>query len=113
LFQTVRGAIIQNRRRSVRVPLQTSVSCIAKGKTLQGKTWNLSQGGMQVEVESLATDETARFCFELPRLHTQIDVWGVVVWVKNGRQGVRFTNVSAKLQDQIKNFVESTDSSLQ
>jgi len=113
LFQTVRGSMVQIRRRSVRVPLQTAVICTLNGKTLQGQTWNLSQGGMQVQVESLTTDEPARFCFQLPGAHKQIDVWGVVVWGKNDRQGVRFINLTSKIQDQIRNFVESIDSSLQ
>jgi len=76
LVETVRGSMVQIRRRSVRVPLQTAVICTLKGKTLQGQTWNLSQGGMQVQVESLTTDEPARFCFQLPGAHKQIDVWG-------------------------------------
>jgi c-di-GMP-binding flagellar brake protein YcgR len=104
--------MVQSRRRSVRLPLQTAVSCTVNRKTLQGQTWNLSQGGMQVQVESLTMDETARFCFQLPGAHKQIDVWGVVVWVKNDRQGVRFIKLTPKVQDQIRNFVESIELSL-
>jgi CheY-like chemotaxis protein len=113
LFQTVRGSMIQNRRRSIRVPLQTGVNCVINDKTLQGKTWNLSQGGMQVQVECLPPDERIRFSFELPRSRRHIDVWGVVVWAKNDRQRIRFTNVAPQIQDQIKSFVESIDSSMQ
>src|SRR5713226_7036582 len=49
LFRTVRGAFLENRRRHTRVPLQTAVICSAGSRTMQGVSWNLSQGGIQVE----------------------------------------------------------------
>ena len=49
LFRTVRGGMLENRRRSIRVPLQTDVTCEVGSRTVRGVTWNLSQGGMQVE----------------------------------------------------------------
>jgi CheY-like chemotaxis protein len=112
LFRTVRGTMVENRRRSIRVPLQTSVTCLVGGKTLPGKTWNLSLGGMQVEVDSLLSNQNGRFSFELPDSHTKIDVLGTVVWTKDERQGIKFTKVAPKIQDQIRNFVETIGSSL-
>jgi DNA-binding response OmpR family regulator len=112
LFQSVRGSMVENRRRSLRVPLQTEVACIVNGKTLKGRTWNLSQGGMQVEVESLKSGETARLSFELPNSHIKIEVIGTVVWDKNDRQGIQFTKVAVKIQDEIKAFVDRIESSL-
>lgn len=112
LFQTVRGSIIENRRRSVRVPLQAELTCVVNGKTLRGRTWNLSQGGMQVEVDSLKAHETARLSFTLPHSQAVIDAIGTVVWVKNDRQGIRFTKVASKIQHDIDRFIEDIEPSL-
>jgi c-di-GMP-binding flagellar brake protein YcgR len=111
LFQTVRGSMIANRRRYLRVPLQTELTCIVNEKTLRGRTWNVSQGGMQVEVDGLRADEAARISFELPHSRSLIDVLGSVVWVKNDRQGIRFTTVAPKVQHEIDKFVQDIDSS--
>ena len=45
LFRTVRGGMLENRRRYTRVPLQTEVTCVVGSRRLQGMSWNLSQGG--------------------------------------------------------------------
>ena len=50
LFRTVSGGMVENRRRYIRVPLQTEVTCTVGSRTIRGMTWNLSHGGMQLEV---------------------------------------------------------------
>jgi hypothetical protein len=67
---------------------------------------------MQVEVDSLQSGETARMSFELPHSYIKIDLLGTVVWDKNGRQGIQFTKVVPKVQDEIKAFVDRIESSL-
>jgi two-component system sensor histidine kinase BarA len=42
LLRTVRGTLLENRRRSARVSMQTEVSCTVGPRTLRGRTWNLS-----------------------------------------------------------------------
>lgn len=112
LYKTVQGTIIENRRRSLRVPLQTELTCVVNGKTLHGRTWNLSQGGMQVEVDSLVPEEAVRLSFTLPHSRSVIDVMGTVVWLKNERQGIRFTKVAPKIQQEIERFIEHVEPSL-
>src|SRR6202140_2083988 len=51
LFRTVRGGMLENRRRSTRVSVQADVTCVVGSRTMSGVTWNLSQGGIQVEVD--------------------------------------------------------------
>src|SRR6201987_5063201 len=53
LFRTVRGGMLENRRKYIRVPLQTEVICVVGSRTIRGMTWNLSQGGMQTEAAGL------------------------------------------------------------
>lgn len=38
LFRTVRGAMLENRRRTTRVPLQTDVTCEVGSRTVRGAT---------------------------------------------------------------------------
>lgn len=109
LYRTVRGGMLENRRRYVRVPLQTDVTCTAGSRTTNGVSWNLSQGGIQVETGQLQTGETVRLSFRLPVLDKVIDVEGVVVWSKESRQGIQFTKVSARDQESISAFVDAVD----
>ncbi len=105
LFRTVRGGMIDNRRRYTRVPLQTEVSCVVGPRSLRGMSWNLSQGGMQVEVDNLKSGDVVRVSFQLPVSGAVIDVIGLVPWVKENRQGIQFTKVSAQCQQLIRAFV--------
>src|SRR5882757_4403255 len=96
LFRTVRGTMLENRRRAARVPMQTEVSCQIGARTVRGRTWNLSQGGMQLEVENLKPGESVRVSFQLPSSTVAIDAIGTVIWVKAERQGIQFTRISAQ-----------------
>jgi CheY-like chemotaxis protein len=44
LFRTVRGGMLENRRRYTRVPLQTEVTCVVGSRRLQGMSWNFESG---------------------------------------------------------------------
>jgi CheY-like chemotaxis protein len=109
LFRTVRGGMLENRRRHTRVPLQADVTCTVGSRTMSGVSWNLSQGGIQVETGNLRVGETVRLSFRLPVSDKAIDVAGVVVWSKENRQGIQFTNVSARDQESIREFVDAVE----
>ena len=109
LFRSVRGGLLENRRRHVRVPLQTAVICDVGPRKVHGVTWNLSLGGMQVEAGNLQPGDTARLSFRLPVSDVNIDVAGTVVWVGEKRQGIQFTEVSAQSQQSIREFVAAVE----
>jgi len=109
LFRTVRGGFLENRRRHMRVPLHAEVTCDVGSRRLHGVTWNLSQGGTQVEVGNLHSGETVGLSFRLPVSDVVIDVTGIVVWVKEDRQGIQFTEVSAKAQQAIRDFLAAVE----
>ncbi len=109
LFRTVRGTMIENRRRATRVPLQTNVTCTTTSRSLRGRTWNLSEGGLQVEVAGLRTGEAVELHLGLPGSPVVIDASGTVVWVKENREGIQFTKINSLCQEQIRDFIAQVE----
>jgi CheY-like chemotaxis protein len=105
LFRTVRGSLYENRRRFVRVPLHGDVLCSMASRQSQGVTWNLSLGGMQVDVGHLKPSEAVRVSFRLPSSGILVDAVGEVVWVNDKRQGIKFEHLSAKNEKAIRDFI--------
>jgi CheY-like chemotaxis protein len=107
LYRTVRGSLFECRRRFVRVPMQTEVTCSVDSQQLKGKSWNLSQGGMQIEVEGLKIGQTVRMTFRLPPSGATIDATGSVIWVGENRQGVHFSHV--KGEQAVRDFIAAIE----
>lgn len=107
LYRTVRGSLYECRRRAVRVPLQTDVACTASAQQLKGKSWNLSQGGIQVKVDGLKVGQNVRLSFRLPSSGTMIDATGDVIWAGDNRQGIRFGHV--KGEQAIRDFIDEVE----
>jgi CheY-like chemotaxis protein len=105
LFRTVRGGMLENRRRYMRVPLQTEVNCVVGSRMTRGVSWNLSQGGMLVEADNLRSGDVVRISFRLPSSGATIEAVAVVPWAGETRQGIQFTSVSAQNQQLIREFV--------
>ncbi|HWO39605.1 MAG TPA: response regulator [Candidatus Acidoferrum sp.] len=109
LFRTVSGGMLENKRKYTRVPIQAEVTCTVGSRTVRGTSWNLSQGGMQVEVGGLKPKDAVRLSFKLPVSGVVIDAAGVVVWEKENRKGIQFTNVGAQSQQSIRRFIAEID----
>jgi len=109
LFRTVRGGMLENRRRSTRVPIQTEVICELGSRTVRGVTWNLSQGGIQVEAGNLQPGAALRLSFRLPVSGIDIKADGAVVWADHRRQGIRFTKMSIQNQQAIRDFIAAVE----
>jgi hypothetical protein len=76
---------------------------------MQGVTWNLSSGGMQVEIDNLQPGKAVKLCFRLPRSGITIDAAGVGVWTKQQRQGIQPTKTSAQNQQAIQEFIAEVE----
>jgi CheY-like chemotaxis protein len=109
LFRTVSGGMLENRRKYIRVPIRADVACTVGSRAIRGVCWNLSQGGMQVEVGSLRPKDAVRLSFQLPISAVTVDAAGIVVWANEQRQGVQFTNVSAQSQQSIRKFIADVE----
>ena len=109
LFRTVSGGMLENRRKYIRVPLQTEVICVVGSRTIRGMTWNLSQGGMQVEASNLQPKDTVRLSFRLPVSGVSIDAMGTVAWANEKRQGIQFTTLNSPAQQSIRTYIAEVE----
>jgi CheY-like chemotaxis protein len=109
LFRAVRGTLIENRRRHARVALQTAVVCVTGSRNLHGSTWNLSSGGIQVEVGGLQPGDSVKLSFRLPQSGVTVETIGVVVWAKQQREGIKFTQLSGQSQQAIQEFIAEAE----
>jgi CheY-like chemotaxis protein len=109
LFRTVRGTMYENRRRFVRVPLQTDVVCTVDSRQLRGITWNLSQGGISIDVGNIKPGESVRLSFRLPSSNTLIDATAIVVWTGENRQGLRFEHIGQKQDQAIRDYIAEVE----
>jgi CheY-like chemotaxis protein len=109
LFRTVSGGMLENRRKYTRVPIRADVACTVGSRAIRGVSWNLSQGGMQLEAGGLRVKDAVRLSFQLPISAVTVDAAGIVVWANEQRQGIQFTNVSAQSQQSIRQFIADVE----
>jgi CheY-like chemotaxis protein len=107
LLKEIRKPIFRNRLRIVRVPLNRDVSCKVGAETLRGLIWDISQGGIELEVAGLKLGDTVRMSFVLPRPVIVIMAEGSVMWVHEGRQGLYFTEMSIEHQHAVRTYISS------
>ena len=72
---------------------------------MRGVSWNLSQGGMQVEVNDLKPKADVQLSFRLPVSGVAVDVVGVVAWGDEKRHGIQFTYMGAQSQQSILQYI--------
>jgi CheY-like chemotaxis protein len=109
LFRTVRGGMLSNRRKYIRVPLQTNVTFSVGAKNIRAVSWNLSEGGIQVEGKGLRSGEKVQLSFRLPASDIAIEANGVVAWVGENRQGIQFTSVGSQSREEIRKFIAAME----
>lgn len=97
--------MLSNRRRHTRVPIRAQVTCITDSRTMRGASWNLGEGGMQVEVSGLKPKEAVQLSFRLPVSGLAVDAVGVVIWEDEKRHGIQFTYIGAQSQQSIQQYI--------
>jgi CheY-like chemotaxis protein len=105
LLKKIQEPSFENRRLRSRVPLNTDVTCTVAGRVLNGVIWNISQGGIQLEVAGLELGSSVSLSFILPQPATVIKAQGVVAWDQGGRQGLYFTEMSVEEQEMVRAYV--------
>ena len=97
--------LLENRRKYSRVPMKAQVTCIIDSRTMRGVSWNLGEGGMQVEASGLHPKEGVQLSFRLPSSGIAVDVVGAVVWGDEKRHGIQFTYMGARSQQSILEYI--------
>lgn len=105
LLQKIRKPLFENRRHLIRVFLNSGVSCNVGARTLNGLTWNISQGGIQLEIAGLKLGDTVPMSFILPQPATVIKAEGLVAWTQEGRQGLYFTEMGVECQETVRSYI--------
>jgi len=72
-------------------------------------TWNLSQGGMQLEANDLQSGDRVRLSLRLPVSGVSIDATGTVAWAKEKRQGIQFATLSTSAQQSIRDYIAEVE----
>jgi hypothetical protein len=72
---------------------------------MRGVSWNLSQGGMQVEVGHLNPKDAVELSFRLPVSGVAVDAVGAVIWKDNKRYGIQFLYMGAQSQQSILKYI--------
>ncbi|HSS98445.1 MAG TPA: response regulator [Terriglobales bacterium] len=108
LLGAIQSPLHENRRRAVRVPLNTQVTCTVGSRTLEGITWNISQGGIQVEVYGLHKGDNIRLSLLLPQPTVVISAQEVVVWSQDERLGLYFTEMSLEDQEALRTYIKKS-----
>jgi CheY-like chemotaxis protein len=109
LFETVRGGLIENRRRHLRIPLRVEVGCEVGSRTLRCVSCNLSQGGMLLEAGELHRGETVRVGFQLPGSGAAIEATAVVAWQEEKRFGIEFAKLSPQVAELLRKFIAEAE----
>jgi hypothetical protein len=81
------------------------VTCIVNLRTMRGVSWNLGEGGMQVDVSGLKPKEAVQLSFRLPVSGLAVDALGVVIWEDEKRHGIQFTYIGAQSQQSIHEYI--------
>jgi CheY-like chemotaxis protein len=107
LLSTVQGSMMSNRRRFIRVPVETEVVVEARGEKFKGITRNISQDGMLFEPARLSSGDPVRLVFSLPGVRVTISASGVVVRIEEPqRAGVQFTSLSDSSRNAIREIID-------
>ena len=109
LLNSTRGTMLEERRRSERMPFNNEVTYKIGPLKVSGMGYTLNVDWIFFQaVSPLEPRSTVRLSFPLAKQEPPIEVLGVVVGFDEAmRAGVRFTQISTKDQQRIKDFVAS------
>jgi CheY-like chemotaxis protein len=99
-FHAALNFMLKERRRYFRQPVKMQVKVTFEGKTLNGTSTNISEGGMALIFrEALPKGATPHLKFSLPQSDIQLEVESEIAWADvKGLAGLRFQNVPKSSQ---------------
>jgi CheY-like chemotaxis protein len=105
LLRITQGTMANNRRKSIRVPLEILVSCESRS-TEKGMSWDISEGGILLDGPHLHLGDHVKLSFQLPGTQVMVSAIGTVVRRdEQQRAGVRFVYINEAGRSAIREFV--------
>jgi CheY-like chemotaxis protein len=106
LLNSTRGAMIESRRRFMRIPVHMRMTCQRGDKTIPGVCQNLSEKGLLFEGDgSLVSGEQVKLLFRLPGQDSNLATKGVVTRTIDRLAGIAFKDLSATDRQRIRLFI--------
>jgi CheY-like chemotaxis protein len=107
-FHAALNFMLKERRRYFRQPVKMQVKVTFEGKTLNGTSTNISEGGMALILrEALPKGATPHLKFSLPKSDIQLEVESEVAWANvKGLSGLRFHNVPKSSQKLLEHWLD-------
>lgn len=107
-FHAALNFMIKERRRYFRQPVKMQVKVMYEGKTLNGTSTNISEGGIAVMLrEALPKGAAPHLKFSLPDTGIDVEVQAEVAWVDvKGLAGFRFHDVPKISQKHIEHWLD-------
>lgn len=107
LLNVSRGAMLEERRRYVRVPVAVPVHCAWTGKKIVAKSVDVSAGGLLLALaEGPAAGTEMDVEFNLPGVAARFQLKAEVVRAAAGRVGTRFLRVAAEDRERLKSYAD-------
>lgn len=108
-FHAALNFMLRERRRYFRQPVKMQVKVSAEGKSLNGTSTNISEGGMALMLrEALPKGSAPRLKFLLPHTDSSVEVEAEVAWADmKGLAGLRFQNVPHETQQQLDRWLDA------
>jgi CheY-like chemotaxis protein len=107
LFRTARGAMLAERRRCVRLPYRSAVTCIRETERFNATSVSIGEGGMGLESSGTAVvGEIVTLEFNLPDVKQPIKVTGKICGKEaSGRTSVEFIKPSEASREAIREYI--------
>jgi CheY-like chemotaxis protein len=107
LFRATKGAILQERRRHVRVPYSTAVTCRLEDKHFMASSLNIGEKGIQLEASGgVSMGGIVELQFTLPNLPRPLKIRAKVVRKEpSDRTSFEFIQLSTAEQEAIQHYV--------
>jgi CheY-like chemotaxis protein len=107
IFRTARGSMLAERRRAVRLPHRSSVTCVRGEDRFTTTSLDIAEGGMALENAGPAVvDDVLILEFAVPDAKRPVRVTGKVLVVElTGRTSIQFTNPLEPGRDLVREYI--------
>ena len=107
LFASVKGNMMDNRRKYLRVSMSTELRCEIEGYTLPATSLNISQSGMLLDLgRTLPVNTHMRIHFRFPQQHLVLAPLAEVIRVDGNRIALRFISLSESDQKALRAYID-------